>query len=194
MMGPPRWGAIFACGGDNAAMDLPALHGAVATLRPLLPADAPSLQRHADDPQVACTLFDGFPQPYTIEEAQAWCADGWRSRGHVWGIVADGEVVGCIGLRVDAGWLRCNAEVGYWVGRAYWGRGLASDALALGTGWAFANLSEVTRVYAPIFDWNAASQAVARKAGYVLEGKMPMSAIKDGRVIGRVVYATYRVR
>lgn len=53
-------------------------------------------------------------------------------------------------------------------------------------------MSELTRLYAPIFDWNAASHAVARKAGYELEGRIPLSAIKAGRVIGRVLYARYR--
>lgn len=103
-----------------------------------------------------------------------------------------GEVIGCVGVRQDAGWLRCNAEVGYWVGRQHWGKGIATQALSMASDWAFSEMSDITRLYAPIFDWNLASQAVAMKAGYELEGRMPLSAIKAGRVIGRVLFARYR--
>ena len=170
----------------------PALAGTSACLQPLSLAHAASLQQHADDEQVWATLFDGFPHPYTLADAQAWCAGGWKHRGIVWGIAVAGEVIGCVGLQQETGWLRCNAEVGYWIGRRFWGQGLATEALRLASEWAFRNVPELTRLHAPIFDWNLASQAVARKAGYQLEGRMPQSAIKNGRVIGRVVYGRYR--
>lgn len=177
----------------TAAIEPAALAGRLIRLRGLQPADASSLQRHADDEQVWQALFEGFPRPYTMADAQAWCHGGWRSRGEtVWGITLHDEVIGCIGLRRDAGWLRCNAETGYWLGRAHWGQGFASEALQLVSDWAFAQIPELTRLYAPIFDWNLRSQSVARKAGFQPEGAMPLSAIKAGRVIGRVVYARYR--
>lgn len=169
------------------------LSGRRCLLRALVPADAPSLRAHADDEAVWRTLFDGFPRPYTLADAQAWCGDSRPALfGHVWGIEVDGKIAGCVGVRPDAGWLRCNGEVGYWVGQAHWRRGIASDALALVTAWAWAHLPEVTRLYAPIFASNEASQAVARRCGYVKEGDLPRSAIKAGRVIDRVLYAAYR--
>ena len=173
-------------------MTPPTLKGASIALVPLALEHAASLQRHADDELVWQTLFEGFPRPYTLADAEAWCGGGWRAAGIVWGIAIGDEVIGCVGLRQDAGWLRCNTEVGYWIGRPYWGRGIATQALRLVADWAFANMGDLTRLYAPIFDWNEASQAVARKAGFELEGRMPLSAIKAGRVIGRVVYARYR--
>src|SRR6185437_14172574 len=80
----------------------------------------------------------------------------------------------------------------YWIGEAFWRRGIASDALRQVTEWAFAAVPEITRIHADIFSWNAGSQAVARKSGYVREATLPQSAIKDGQVIDRVVWATYR--
>lgn len=175
-------------------MELPTLVGRRCTLRPLRLADAPLLQRHADDPAVAHNLFEGFPQPYTLALAEAWC--GWLNRlpfnGHVWAVDVAGDAVGCISLRPDAGWLACNAEVGYWIGRALWRRGIASEALALVTTWAWAELPAVQRVYAPIFARNAGSQGVARRAGFVLEGQLPRSRIKGGEVIDTVLWASYR--
>jgi len=171
----------------------PILAGAVCVLRPLRPDDAPALQRNADDEAVWRNLFEGFPRPYTLADAQEWCGDGWRERGEtVWAITVQDDLVGCIGVRRDKGWLRCNAEVGYWIGQPFWRRGITSEALALVTAWVFRSGGEITRLYAPIFAWNEGSQGVARACGFQLEGRMPQSAIKAGQVIDRVKYARYR--
>jgi [ribosomal protein S5]-alanine N-acetyltransferase len=164
-------------------------------LRALVPADAAALAHHANNPNLADKLFDGFPQPYTLADAERWCDDARRaaSAGWVWGITVDGVVVGCINLRPDPGWLRCNAEFGYWLGEDFWRRGIVGEALALVTAWAWAECPELTRLYAGIFAGNAASLGVATKAGYTLEARLPQSAIKDGRVIDRVQVAAYRV-
>jgi len=174
--------------------ELPVLQGRLCQLRSLGIADAPALQRHADDPAVANNLFDGFPSPYTLATAEQWCNTMCREPafGFVWGIEVAGEVIGCISVRPDAGWMRCNAEVGYWIGRAHWRRGITSEALGLVGAWAWANLPEVTRLYAPIFARNAASQAVARRCGYLLEGVLRQSLIKNGQVIDRALWARYR--
>ena len=113
------------------AVPLPILQGERCLLRALVPEDAPALVAHADDPAVARNLFDGFPQPYTSKAATAWATHESQSGafGWVWAITVDGALVGCIGLRQEGGWLRCNAEIGYWVGQAHWRRGLASDAV-----------------------------------------------------------------
>ena len=176
------------------ALSLPILQGERCLLRALVPADAPALVTHANDPAVARNLFDAFPQPYTLAAATAWATHESHSGdfGWVWGVVASGEIVGCIGLRPERGWMRCNAEIGYWIGQAHWRRGIASDAVHQVTDWAFAALPEITRVFAPIFARNEGSQAVVRKCGYVREGALPQSAIKDGVVIDRVLWATYR--
>lgn len=177
---------------EGTILALPTLVGQRCILRELRPGDAASLSEHGDDPAVARNLFDGFPQPYTLAEAEAWCGGGWRSGGYVWGIEVDGRIVGCIGFEPADGWLRCNAEIGYWIGRALWGRGIAAEALTVVTDWAWANLPDLHRVTAGIFAWNDASQAVARKAGYLLEARLPKSAFKNGELIDRIVWACYR--
>jgi len=64
--------------------------------------------------------------------------------------------------------------------------------LALISDWALASQPVLMRLYAPIFGHNEASQALARRCGYVLEGRFPLSAIKGGCLIDRVVYGRYR--
>ena len=182
---------------DRLPLPVPVLVGERVLLRALCPGDAPALQRHADDAQVARYLNARFPHPYTAAHAQAWCGHEANSGafGYVWGLVANeapAEVLGCIGLIPQADWLRCNAEVGYWVGREHWRRGLASDALCQVTDWAFAALPHLTRIFAPILAGNTGSQAVARKCGFVLEGVMRRSAMKLEKAVDRELWATYR--
>jgi ribosomal-protein-alanine N-acetyltransferase len=175
---------------------LPVLQGERCLLRALVPGDAPALVAHADNPAVARWLFDGFPQPYDLAAATAWSTHEANSGafGRVWAIVVDGGLIGCIGLRQEPGWLRCNAEIGYWIGESYWRRGITSDAVRQVTDWAFAAVAEITRIHAPIFAGNEGSQAVARHCGYVREGVLRQSAIKNGAVIDRVVWVSYRAQ
>ena len=179
---------------EPALPEVSTLRGKRGVLRALLPEDAPSIAHHANDESVWRNLFEGFPHPYTLADAEAWCGGVWSSPtfGHVWAIDVDGEAIGCISVVPQQGWMRCNAEAGYWIGRAYWGQGITTEALRLVTAWAWRELPEVTRLIVPIFAWNKASERVAQKCGYVKEADLPRSAIKAGRVIDRVQYAAYR--
>jgi ribosomal-protein-alanine N-acetyltransferase len=181
---------------SDVRVPLPILQGERGLLRALVPQDAPALVTHADNPAVARGLFDGFPQPYTPAAAAAWAGHEANSGafGRVWAVVVDGGLVGCIALAQEKGWLRCNAEIGYWIGEAFWRRGIASDAVRQVTDWAFAAVPEITRIHAPIFAWNEGSQAVMRRCGFVREAVLKQSAIKDGEVIDRVLWATYRTQ
>lgn len=173
---------------------LPVLQSDRIKLRKLEAEDAVSLQKYADDELVWRNLFEGFPSPYTLADALAWCIEGAHhpKMGYVWGIELDSHIVGCISVMQDKGWLRCNAELGYWIGRKYWGQGVTSEALSLLMGWASVHLNEVTRFYAPVFSLNTASQKVLQKNGFVQEAVMQKSAIKAGQVIDRIVWAKYR--
>ena len=174
---------------------LPTLRGQRCTLRPLLSADAAALQRHADDPAVAENLFDGFPQPYTLALAQAWCGHQHLEPAfaHVLGVVVErDEVAGCISVTPQTGLWACSAVVGYWLGRAYWGRGVMSEALTLVTAWAWPALPQITRLWMPIYARNAGSQGVARNAGYTLEGRMALSILKAGCAIDAVSFGCTR--
>ena len=178
----------------NALPTLPTLAGTHCVLRALRPADAPAIARHANDAAVVLNLHDGFPHPYTLAHAQAWCGAQHREPafGHVWAITVDDTAIGCVGVLPGSGLLACNAELGYWIGQAFWGRGIAADALGLASAWAWRHLPAVQRLFAPIYARNPASQRVAAKAGYTLEARIPRSRIKGGEVIDVVQWAAYR--
>ena len=83
---------------------------------------------------------------------------------------------------------RVSAEIGYWLGEPFWGRGIATSALVAVTSYAI-ETHRLTRIYAVPFAWNAASCRVLEKAGYVLEARLRNSAIKDGRLTDQLQYA-----
>lgn len=165
---------------------------ATCTVRSFRADDAKSLAHHANDRAIWINLRDRFPHPYSLADARAWIAHAASHEEPTsFAIDVDGEAVGGIGLRLNEDVERTSAEIGYWVGRAYWGRGIATEAVRAVTEHAFATY-DLTRVYALPFAENAASIRVLEKAGYVREGLLRRSAIKDSIVRDQLMYATVR--
>ncbi len=158
-------------------------------LRPLVPDDAPSLAEHANDRDVWLNVRDRFPHPYRPEHAVAFIAAvAPQTPPTVLGIVVDGEAVGTVGLVPGDDIARHSAEIGYWLGRRFWGRGIATDALRAATRHAFADHG-LHRLFAVPFVHNAASARVLEKAGYVREGRMRHGALKAGALLDQWLYA-----
>jgi ribosomal-protein-alanine N-acetyltransferase len=152
-------------------------------------ADAPSLARHANNRKIWINLRDQFPHPYAVQDARefielARCQD---PETH-FAIVVGGEAAGAIGFKLNTDVERVSVEVGYWLGEAYWGRGTVTEALRAMTRYAVDTYG-VSRVYGVPFEWNAPSARVLEKAGYVFEGRLRRSAIKDGKIIDQLLYA-----
>ena len=161
-------------------------------LRPLVPADAESLAHHANDRDVWLNLRDRFPHPYSVADALAYIAyAGARPIQTSFGIIVDGDAAGNISLIPGHDIERASAELGYWLGRAHWNRGIVTEAVRASTRYAVTVL-DVERVFAVPFLRNPASARVLKKAGFVHEGRMRRSAIKDGVVLDQDLYAAYR--
>ena len=154
--------------------------------------DAGELARHANNRKVWLQLRDQFPHPYTIDDARNFIA--LARSGHpetMFAITVRDVAVGGIGAKLRDDVERCSAEVGYWLGEPYWGRGIMTRALAGFTRFAF-TAYDLERLYAVPYASNAASCRVLQKAGYRLEGRMRRSAIKDGKVRDKFLYAILR--
>jgi len=161
-------------------------------IRPWGRPDAPSLVRHADDREVWRNLRDGFPHPYTPDAAEAWLAFvAQQDPTTHFAIEVDGEAAGGIGFTLGEGAKERTAEIGYWLGRAVWGRGIATEALRAVTAHAFAE-HPLDRLHACVFAWNLASVRVLEKAGYVREGCLSGAATKDGATTDVFLYGVLR--
>jgi [ribosomal protein S5]-alanine N-acetyltransferase len=165
------------------------LRGERCTLRPWRTSDATALVRHANNVSVARHLRDRFPHPYTWKDAQTFLAAASSEEPQTnFAIEVAGEAAGGLGYVPGSDVERYSAEVGYWLGVACWGRGIATEALVLFTRHAFADLG-LLRIFAlPLAD-NIASVRVLEKAGYSVEGTLRSSCVKFGQPRNQTLYA-----
>lgn len=154
--------------------------------------DEASLVKHANNRHVWINLRDRFPHPYTSDDAARWMAWVLAERPETNFAVAVGEdAVGGVGYEIQPDVHRRSAEIGYWLGEAYWGRGIMTEAVRAVTEYAF-RTHNLLRLFAAVFEWNPASMRVLEKAGYSKEARLRRSAVKDSRVIDQVLYAITR--
>jgi RimJ/RimL family protein N-acetyltransferase len=148
-----------------------------------------SLVEHANNRRIWLNLRDHFPHPYTRADARRFIRDARAMTPEtLFAIAVDGAAIGSIGFipRLDVE--RVSAEIGYWVGEPFWGRGIATEALIAVTRHAIERHG-LTRVFALPFEYNAASCRVLEKAGYTLEARLRRSAIKNGVIVDQFQYA-----
>jgi [ribosomal protein S5]-alanine N-acetyltransferase len=154
--------------------------------------DREAIVRHANNRNVSINLRDRFPYPYTLSDARRWleCVVGEQPETS-FAIDVAGEAVGSIGYTLQHDVAHRSAEIGYWLGEEFWGRGIATEALIAVTNHAFANY-DLCRLYAHVFEWNRGSARVLEKAGYTFEGVLKKSVTKDGKTIDQLMYAMVR--
>ncbi len=164
----------------------------VARVRPWRWGDEASLVRYANNRAIWRNLRDRFPHPYTGADARAWLELQVGSAPVTnFAIEVENEAAGGIGLELQEDVARRSAEIGYWLGEPYWGRGIATEAVSAVTAYGFQRF-DLVRIYASVFEWNPASMRVLAKAGYELEGRLRKAVTKDGAVIDRFLYAIIR--
>lgn len=162
-------------------------------LRPFRAEDAPRVSVLIDDPDIARNTLT-IPHPYPAGLAETWIAghgEAWDAgRRAVWAVcLAQGELVGAAGLHFEPAHKR--AELGYWIARAHWGRGIATEAVRALVEHAFDALA-LERVFAHHFLWNPASGRVLAKAGLRREGLLRGHVQKDGHAVDNVLYGLAR--
>jgi RimJ/RimL family protein N-acetyltransferase len=151
--------------------------------------DVDALARHANNRGIWLNLRDAFPHPYRKRDARAFIRMTLQHDPETnFAIDVGGEAVGGIGFLLRPDVERISAEIGYWLGEAFWGRGIATEALIAVTRYAIREHG-LTRLFAVPFASNAASCRVLEKAGYLLEARLRRSAIKNGEIVDQLQYA-----
>jgi len=174
---------------ESVATELRLSH---ALLRPWCTADAESLAQHANDREIWRNMRDRFPHPYTLRDAKEWLAFiAGVPEGTTFAIEVEGAAVGGISFEPLADVFRVGAEVGYWLARPWWGRGISTEAVRAVTDQLFTHF-DFLRAQASVFSWNPASARVLEKAGYTLEATNRRSMIKEGVVGDRWLYVKLR--
>lgn len=159
------------------------------TLRPWHINDATDLAELANNKNIAQFMADVFPHPYSIENAKTFIAFATSNpSSKIFAIIVDGKPAGSIGLHLQTDILRKNAEIRYWLGEAYWGKGIITKVIPQMIDYGFKNM-DIVRIFARIFETNKASQKVVEKCGFKLEGKYDKTLYKNGEYLDELIYA-----
>lgn len=146
----------------------------------------------ANDYDVWRQLYDRFPHPYTRTDADEWIALNSKRTTVATFAICDAEgPIGSVGLTLREADYRHSGEIGYWLGKPFWGRGIATAAVKAITAYAFESLG-LTRLEAHIFARNQASARVLEKAGYEREGLLRKASMKEGEALDNVLYAVLK--
>ena len=160
------------------------------TLKNIPEVQAKEIAALANNRAVSRNLRDAFPYPYSEADGIAFlelCKAG--GAGHNYGIFNEDDVfVGTCGIIPKKDIYRITAEVGYWIGQPYWGRGYATQAVKQLADIAFNDL-KLIRIYAEVFGRNAASMRVLEKAGFTLEAVLKKNMIKEGEIMDSYLYS-----
>ena len=165
------------------------LKGRLSVVRSWKSADVPSLVKYANNINIARHLRDRFPHPYSAIDARRFVDAIVVARPvTTFAIDVGKEVVGGIGFSPGSDVERFSAEIGYWLGEPYWGRGIVAEALGLVSEYAFRECN-VLRLFALPFADNQQSIRVLEKAGYTQEAILRASSVKFGKPRDQALYA-----
>ena len=139
-------------------------------------------------------LRDGLPFPYTEQDAKEYIIATLSANENdtfAYAITLDDRAIGSIGAFRQGNIHRQTAELGYYLAEEYWGRGIMTDAIRQLCGHIF-ETTDILRIYAEPFSYNAGSRRALEKAGFTREGTMKCSAVKNGKVVDMTLYSLTR--
>lgn len=162
-------------------------------LSPVRREDKPALLHHFSTRDIYNTTLN-IPYPYFAEHADWWLQKRIEQTARLGKEVCfairtapDGKLIGCISAdTLDLGKTH-KAEIGYWLAKEFWGRGLMTSVVRAYVDYAFRELGLV-RITARTFDFNHASARVLEKNGFKFEGRLRQDVMKEGKLIDTNLY------
>ncbi|NOY15201.1 MAG: GNAT family N-acetyltransferase [bacterium] len=167
------------------------IKGKPVSLRSLLETDDLSIYQHAKDPAVI--KYTSLPRPYKLSNAREFIQNTklnlQTKKAFELGIHFNNknQIIGMISLmEVDP--QNKNAEIGFWLGRQYWRKGIMTEAVKLILGFGF-NQLQLVRIYANVMHPNTASARLLEKTGFDCEGRLRQAVYHNGQWLDYLVYS-----
>ncbi|KAL2827382.1 acyl-CoA N-acyltransferase [Aspergillus cavernicola] len=175
-------------------LPLPKSHSLVRPFAPT-PAEFQTMAKEANNPLISKWMRNAFPSPYNPENAESWIefANSQSPLRDFAICAADtNTLIGAIGLKTRDDIQYRTMEIGYWLGQEHWGKGVATEAVVVFSGWVFETFAHVVRLEAEVFEGNEGSKRVLEKAGFVCEGRRRWGVEKGGVLLDTFVYCLFR--
>src|SRR4030095_524029 len=151
-------------------------------LRKLRDEDCTSIAMLLNNKSIVDNLRDIVPFPYSIDDAINFITFvKYQIPQTNFAIEFQGHYCGMIGLNPQTDLYRQTAEIGYWLGEAYWNKGIATKAVRLITEYGFDKL-KFARIHTGVFEYNSASMKVLEKNGFKKDGIFEKSVFKNGKL------------
>ena len=159
-------------------------------LRDLNETDEEDIVTHLNNKDVIQYLSLRIPSPYTKKDAKWWVAEGSKHE-IVKAIDYKGDFVGIIGVRRDSLERSHRGEIGYWLGKPFWNKGIATQAIDLMSQYIFVNTS-IEQLYAPVFAPNEGSKQALLNNGFKLEAEIKKGFYKNHSYFDECIYCKQR--
>lgn len=175
----------------NGRKFVPKMNSLECNIREWKISDADNLAEILNNKKILNNLRDGLPYPYTRKDAEEYITtmlSSDKTKTFAFAITVNDQVIGSIGV------FRCEnihfrtAEMGYYIGEPYWGKGLGTSAVKQVCSYIFQH-TDIIRIFAEPFAYNTASCRVLEKAGFQFEGVLRSNAIKSGQILDMRMYS-----
>lgn len=149
---------------------------------------AKEFARMKNIPEILDNGYDNTPNPYTEKDAVEFINKEIKKKPEERFLIYwNNELAGEIGITLKDDVFRLNAEIGYFISKKYWGKGLATQAVKKMTKYTFKHF-DVIRIVAGVFDFNKSSMKVLEKNGYYLESVRKNAVIKNEKIIDDYIW------
>jgi RimJ/RimL family protein N-acetyltransferase len=158
-------------------------------LRSWKESDLTNLVTYANNWEIAKNLTNKFPFPYTKEDGMAFIhSEIHHKSALLLAIDINNQAVGSIGVFPQDDIHKKNAELGYWLAKPFWNKGIITKAIKEIVGLSF-NKLEINRIFARPFGSNIASQKVLEKADFTLEARFEKTVWKNNQFEDELIFA-----
>jgi|ERR1035437_2457015 RimJ/RimL family protein N-acetyltransferase len=158
-------------------------------LRPWKEEDIEHLLKYANNKKIADNMRDRFPYPYIRESGIAFIKESNEENPtKIFAIEIDGIPAGSIGIFPGTDVYRKSAEIGYWVGEEFWGKGIATKVVKEIIKYGF-DTWDLNRIYAKTFSSNEISQRVLLNSGFKFEAKTEKAVFKNNQFLDELIFS-----
>lgn len=167
------------------------IEGKQINLRKLKKLDAPAICQNAKDFDIA--RYTTLPHPYKLKNAKEFIKMTHqkirKKKAFELGIELKEtkEIIGMMSL-MNIDYNNKNAEIGYWLGKKYWGKKIMKEAIKLILNFGFKKL-RLVRIYARVMHPNISSAKLLEKSGFQYEGRMRKAILRKGKWMDELRYS-----
>jgi RimJ/RimL family protein N-acetyltransferase len=155
--------------------------------------DKPFLVKYLNDMDIYKFTLN-IPYPYSSKDADWWIKNVNERKKEVGKLTnfairdKNLNLMGGIGFHLKYGINSQKDEIGYWLAKKFWNKGIMSKVVKKICEIGF-NENNLIRIEATVFEKNTASAIVLEKNGFIKEGILRKYIVKDGNVFDAVLYS-----